>query len=214
MKILFLLAHPDDEAYGPGGTIAKLSKDNEVIIALLCNGARPGSVHVTKHRQKAFNKSCELLGAAEWYIGTYDDCTLQLNACISECERIISAVNPDIVYTHNTTDLHNDHRTLAEAVLVAARPKPGSNVKELYMCENVGTNWGFGTIGNGFSPDTFIDVSDTINKKEDALLLYSTEVYEYPDARSIVSTRTLAMHRGSSVGVSAAEAFKQVFRLA
>jgi len=43
MKILFIFAHPDDEAYGPAGTISKLAKDgNDVVVVSLCNGRRPG----------------------------------------------------------------------------------------------------------------------------------------------------------------------------
>ena len=34
-NILFVFAHPDDEAYGPAGTIAKLSKDNNYVAKLL-----------------------------------------------------------------------------------------------------------------------------------------------------------------------------------
>ena len=59
-KIFFLFAHPDDEAYGPAGTIAKLSKDNQVIVVSLCNGARPGYEHVADARSFAFIKSCDL----------------------------------------------------------------------------------------------------------------------------------------------------------
>lgn len=214
MNILFVLAHPDDEAYGPGGTIAKLAQNHKVTVAVLCNGARPGSIHVLKARQQAFDKSCKILGVDDAFFGTHDDCSLTLPVAISEMERIVSAVKPSAVYTHNTADLHQDHRIVAEAALVACRPKLGSSVKALYMSENIGTDWGFGVVGNSFVPDTFVDVSDTMIMKTKALELYTSEVYEFPDARSIESVKALSRKRGSTVGVRHAEAFQQVFRLA
>jgi len=42
---------------------------------------------------------------------------------------------------------------------------------------------------------------------------YTTETYDYPDARSIESMESLAMYRGKQVGMHRAEAFKQIFKL-
>jgi hypothetical protein len=41
--------------------------------------------------------------------------------------------------------------------------------------------------------------------------LYSTETYDYPDARSIENIVNLAKYRGSVVGVTHAESFRLVF---
>lgn len=213
MKIAFIFAHPDDEAYGPSCTIAKLAKDNEVHIVSLCKGNRPGNEGVAKTRQIAFEKSCSVLGASSlMYNGS--DCKLQLSDAISDVEHAISLIHPDVVYTHNISDVHQDHRLVAEACLIACRPKPGSSVKELYMCElPPSTDWSFGQIEPVFVPNTYVDVSDLVDTKREVLALYGTETYSYPDNRSIESVEELLIHRGKQVGVAGAEAFKQVFRI-
>ena len=61
MNILFIFAHPDDEAYGPAGTIAKLSKHNNVSVVSLCQGNRPGNEKVSENRQKSFKEYWALL---------------------------------------------------------------------------------------------------------------------------------------------------------
>lgn len=213
-KILFVFAHPDDEAFGPAGTIAKLSKNNEVHVVIMCNGARPGSIHVTKSRQQSLALSCEQLGVSHCYSGRYDDCTLTLPQAIDVLERAIILIRPEIIYTHNTSDVHQDHRVVGEAALIACRPKVGSPIKELYMCENVTSDWGFGMTGNSFVPDTFVDITQQMDSKQQALSYYHSEIYDFPDARSVTGARVLAQKRGMQVGVEFAEAFKQVFRLA
>ena len=211
MKILFLVAHPDDEAYGPAGTIAKLSKDNDVIVISLCNGARPGSEHVKESRSSAFIKSCTLLGA-RWVMYDNDDCSLEYRNTLAQVEMIINYHKPDIVYTHNISDIHKDHSLLADCCLVACRPKPGSLVKELYFFEiPSSTDWAFGQIEPRFNPNRFIDITEYIAKKKEAMHLYTTEIYKWPDARSIKAIELSAENRGRQVGAEYAEAFQLVF---
>lgn len=213
MNILFILAHPDDEAYGPAGTIAKLSKDHKVTVVSLCNGARPGSEHVAKSRVDAFVKSCESLGA-ECKIYDSPDCSLNSRDTLHTIENLIKVINPTIVYTHNISDIHADHRIVAEACLVACRPKPGSLIKSLYMCETASsTDWAFGQLDPVFVPNVYVDIENYINVKVRCLEMYSTEIYEFPDPRSIKSIEVMANNRGKQIGVTYAEAFKLVFKL-
>ena len=214
MKIVFIFAHPDDEAYGPAGTIHKLANaGHSVSVVVMCKGNRPGAEEVCDDRMEAFKKSCSSLGAT----GTMflnNDCKLKYGETLKQIEGVINDLQPEVVYTHNISDIHKDHRLVAECVIVATRPKPESSIKELYMCEiPASTDWAFGQLGEAFQPNVYKDVSMEIYKKQQVMGYYATEVYEYPDARSIESMETLAMHRGKTVGMHRAEAFKQVYRL-
>jgi LmbE family N-acetylglucosaminyl deacetylase len=211
MKILFVLSHPDDESFGPAGTIAKLSKDNSVRVISLCKGNRPGAVNVDTIRQDTFIKVCNKLGA-ESYIFNSSDLYLDYHQALLDVENTIKQFDPDIVYTHNISDIHRDHRTTAEAVMAACRPKPTSTIKELYFCEiPASTEWTFGQTNPVFVPNTYVDVTDYIELKKQVIGLYETELYEWPDARSVESVEVLAKYRGRQIGVHYAEAFCLVF---
>ena len=214
MKIVFIFAHPDDEAYGPSGTICKLTNaGHSVSVVVMCKGNRPGAEEVCSSRMEAFKKSCSSLGATGTML-LNSDCKLKYGETLKQIEGVITELQPEAVYTHNISDIHKDHRLVAVCVMVATRPKPKSSIKELYMCEiPASTDWAFGQLGEEFHPNVYKDVSMEIDKKKQVMGYYATEIYEYPDARSIESMETLAMYRGKTVGMHRAEAFKQVYRL-
>ena len=209
--ILFILAHPDDESFGPAGTIAKLSRTNTVHVFSLCNGARPGNEQVSTQRVQSFYNACNLLGA-KGTIHNVPDLSLTYPNAVSRIENIIKQMKPEIVYTHNMSDVNMDHRVVAEATIVACRPKPESSVRELYFCEvPASTDWSFSKIQPAFEPNYYKDITDFIELKKQALSLYTTETYGYPDARSIEAMEARAKFRGSQIGVNYAEAFQLVF---
>lgn len=213
MTTLFIFAHPDDEAYGPAGTIARLSNKTEVIVVSLAKGDRPGTEYVSESRKSNFIKSCDLLGAKS-IIFDYSDCKLNYDDTLVEIEKLIKEIRPNTVYTHNISDIHRDHRLVAECVTVACRPKSNSSVRELYFCETPSsTAWSFGKIEPIFSPNTYIDITDFIDRKKRALELYTTEIHKFPDARSVEATEALAKYRGYQSGFNFAEAFQLIFSL-
>ena len=53
-----------------------------------------------------------------------------------------------------------------------------------------------------------MDISTTLDRKLLALKSYSNEMHKFPHSRSIESVSNLARYRGSTMGMSAAEAFK------
>ena len=211
MNILFVIAHPDDEAYGPAGTIAELAKEHDVTVHCLCNGARPGWEHVSDARVEAFIRSCELLGA-NCKIGNSPDLSLELLPTVRAIEEVIQSIQPTVVYTQNISDINQDHRIVGEACLIACRPKPDSVVDELYFFEvPSSTDWTFYQVQPKFEPSVYNDITNQIELKQRVLGLYVTETYEFPDARSIEAMTTLAKYRGYQVGVHYAEAFRLVF---
>ena len=212
MNILFLIAHPDDEAYGPYGTIAKLaSEGHNVHVFCLCDGRRPGNLDVSADRVFAFKKNCESLGV-QWKIWANPDLGLALNDTAHLVTQLVDMHRFDIVYTHNISDINNDHKIVGEAALIACRPKPNCSVNELYFFEvPSSTDWTFGKVQPVFQPTTYVDVSDFVETKIAALANYPSETYEFPDARSIEAMTTLSKYRGYQVGFHHAEAFQLVF---
>ena len=58
-----------------------------------------------------------------------------------------------------------------------------------------------------FQPNWFVDISDQWERKRDALEAYSSEMRDWPHARSLEAVEHLARWRGAQLGVEAAEAF-------
>ena len=213
MKILFLIAHPDDEAYGPYGTIVKLVRDgHNVHVFCLCNGERPGAEDVGKARSERFILNCEVAGA-EWKIWNNPDLSLDVKETTEFVTKLVDAEKFDVVYTHNISDMNRDHRILAEAALVACRPKPASTVQKLYFFEvPASTDWTFYKVQPAFEPNEYVELCDDIvDLKKGALGAYDTETYDFPDARSVEAMITLTKYRGYQVGFNHAEAFQLVF---
>jgi LmbE family N-acetylglucosaminyl deacetylase len=212
MNILFVIAHPDDEAYGPYGTMARAVQDgHKVTVFCLCNGERPGFEKVSADRVFALKANCEQLGV-EWKIWDNPDLSLELNATAHLLTQLVNMHKPTVVYTHNISDMNHDHRIVAEATMIACRPKPESTVDELYFYEvPSSTDWTFSQVQPAFQPTTYMDVSEFIQAKQTALARYTTETYAFPDARSIEAMTTLAKYRGFQVGFEYAEAFRLVF---
>jgi N-acetylglucosamine malate deacetylase 1 len=210
MNLLFVLAHPDDESFSCTGTIAHhVDKGHNVHLITMCRGNRPGAGEVETARQVAYNTVTNMLGITAT-LGYSDDLRLDYHDALKMIESY--QFKPDMVYTHSTSDLHRDHRITAEACLSAFRPKPGSTVRQLLMCETIAaTDWSFGVVNDSFHANVYNDVSKYMDVKEFAMKQYATEIYEFPDARSIESMRVMAQNRGRQIGVSYAEAFQLVF---
>lgn len=212
MKILFAFAHPDDEAFGPCCTIRKLvQQGHDVTVSSMCNGKRPGSEHVSSARIRAFEQSCEFLGATP-VIHNNPDLSMSYTDIVKHAVSVINYIRPDVVYTNNISDINADHRQLAEACMIATRPTPLSVVNELYFCEIPGsTSWSFGQIQPNFEPNVYIDVGENVKDKAAVIALYGTETRPFPDARSAEAAIAHAVSRGTAVGFRAAEAFKLVW---
>lgn len=210
MNILFAFAHPDDEAFGPAGTIAKLAQDgHNVNVVAFCRGDRHGQDDIAAARTHAFRKTCDLLGAAA-YIDNEDDFSLNEQRVILQLTKLIKLLKIDVVYTHNINDLHCDHKIVAQAAMVVCRPNPQSSVHALYMCEMpAASDWTFNTAV--FQPNVYVDVSKFIEQKKRALQCYPSETHAWPDPRSVNGMLTLSQYRGQQISCGYAEAFQLVF---
>lgn len=222
-KILVIAAHPDDEVLGCGGTIAHLVGENHTIYSLILGEGitsrddqrsvkkRKPELEYLKHQADLANK---IIGVEKVFMYNFPDNrfdTVALLDIIKTIEKVIDTIQPDIVFTHSGYDLNKDHRITFQAVLTATRPLPGCHVKTVYSFEVLSASeWSFGNDTQTFSPNYFVDISRTIQKKIDALKVYNSEINPFPHPRSIEAVLSQAKLRGSQCGIHAAEAFKLI----
>jgi LmbE family N-acetylglucosaminyl deacetylase len=217
--VLIIAAHPDDEVLGCGGTIAKLAKQGATIhVAFLADGvfSRHSDVTATQQtelidRRAAAQRACDILGVKSVYFGDFpDNCmdTIALLDIVKVIETRIAEHRPDTVLTHHAGDLNIDHRRVHEAVVTACRPQCGNTVKTL-LCFEVPSSTEWQTPGSapGFTPNWFVDISETLNHKLAALDAYAAELCQWPHPRSRQGVEHLVRWRGATIGVEAAEAF-------
>jgi LmbE family N-acetylglucosaminyl deacetylase len=221
MIVLVVVAHPDDEVLGCGGTLSRISAEQEVHIAILGEG----STSRANQRSKAdiqqvgllkdqAQRAAELLGAKSI---TFEDLPdnrfdeLPLLEVVKRVERLLDNLNPSTVYSHHPGDLNIDHQITFRAVLTATRPTGSCTVNDIYSFEvPSSTEWAFQQIQPSFRPNVFFDISQTIETKVAAMEMYSGEARPFPHPRSAQALRAIAQRWGSVAGVGYAEAFELV----
>ena len=224
-KILVIVAHPDDETIGCGGVLAQHSKNRDDIFCMsLTNGvgARFEKNYNKKElliRKKASFNAQKILGF-KWlkeFCRDFPDNSLDslpIIKIIKVIEEAKKIVKPDIIYTHNLSDLNIDHRIVGEAVLVAFRPQPKEVWKEIRLFEVPSTSDYFDNVfSKKFSPNLFINIKQTWKKKLSALKAYSKEMRKYPHSRSLKGIKILAQYRGVQNGLEFAEAFDVIKKI-
>jgi len=218
--ILVVAAHPDDEVLGCGGTIANhIRNGDEVHVLILAEGMT--SRYYTRDPEgrrddiiklrNMTNEAHKILGSNSVKLMDFPDNrmdSVDLLDIVKEVENEINGRKPAIIYTHHNGDLNVDHRITHQAVFTACRPEPNTTVKKIYCFEvPSSTDWQTPMTEAPFMPNTFVDISDTLEKKLDALKSYESEMKPWPHSRSVKAVEHLARWRGASVGLGAAEAF-------
>lgn len=219
-KVLIIAAHPDDELLGCGGTIINhVRVGDEVMCVFLADGVSSRyinpcnssecSADVNERRQVA-EQVAVILGMLEPVFCNFADQmldvlpVLKLNKTV---EKIVSDFMPDIVYTHFGNDLNTDHCTVHQSTMVALRPLPAQKCHAIYSFEiPSSTEWG----NERYSPNVFVDISDSIDLKLEAVKLYDAEIKAYPHPRSVEAIEARAKYWGSICGKKYAEAFELV----
>lgn len=219
-KVLVVAAHPDDEVLGCGGTIAKYKAQGaDVRIVFLGEGstARFAQSEIGSdkacaaiaHRAHCAKVAADIMGLDEPVFHGFPCCrfdTVPLIEVGKIVEEEIAMFGPDTILTHTDVDTNIDHRITFQACLQATRPGANNTIANVLSFEvQSSTEWRF---VDQFKPNLFVDISDTVQQKVDAMAAYDTEVKPYPFPRSADGIKAFAMVRGMQAGVAHAEAFQ------
>lgn len=118
--IVGIFAHPDDEAFGPSGTLAKYAKNNDLYLICATKGEAgigPKS-KLSQIRSKELEISAKIIGAKKVYFLGFGDGTLSNNLyhkLAAKIERLLKELKPEIIITHEQKGIsgHIDHITVA-----------------------------------------------------------------------------------------------------
>lgn len=213
MRVLVIAPHPDDEVIGVGGTIAKRAlAGDEVYVCVVTKGCMPlfSPEYVEKGRSEC-RKADAMLGVKETVFLDFPAVMLEtvpryeLNGKISD---LIQRIGPDEVYIPHRGDMQIDHQIVVDAAMVGLRPKYEHVVRRIYAYETLSeTGWNLPNVINEFIPTVYEDISDTMEKKLEAMNIFQSQLSKYPNARSIGAISALSQFRGAMVGVNNAEGF-------
>ena len=219
-RILVLAAHPDDESIGCGASIARWTAEgNEVAVWVATDGvsSRHTQPETPAERLAASRRALALLGVEALYAERFPDNAMDTVSRLAICkamDRAVSDFEPTWIVTHTQADLNVDHRIIGECAAVVSRPIPGQSIRAVWHFEVPSSTGWFGNGQRVFSPSAFVDVSDYLQVKLQALQAYGPEIPAWPHARSTEAMEALARFRGSAAGVVAAEAFEVSWQVA
>ena len=222
-RAMLVIPHPDDAEGGVGGTVAKwVAEGTEVVFVLCTNGDKGTSdPEMTTEklgaiREKEQAAAAAALGVKEVIYLRYGDGELDDTAKFrGELVRAIRKHRPDVVFCtdpfRQTFYLHRDHRISGQVTLDAVFPYArdflhyNEHIQEGLETHKVGDILMWGTE----HPDTFIDITDTIDNKINALKKHASQVAgSGRDVDRFVKVN--AQNQGQMANMPYAEGFKRI----
>ncbi len=220
MRILAVGAHPDDLEFFCGGTLAKYAKSgNEIFMSYLCTGCYGSRdtepAKLSEIRAQEARNSAKIIGATVFGPISNDLDLFSNRESRIKVVDIIRQAKPDIIITHSTNDYMADHVATGQIVFDAAFTATLPLFKTDYPAhEKIMPIYSMDTsIGVGFDPELYIDITDYFETKKKMLLSHESQHkwiagHHQTDAVGIIEK--MSSFRGLQCGVKYAEAFKRV----
>jgi LmbE family N-acetylglucosaminyl deacetylase len=162
--VLAIGAHPDDVEIGCGGILLRHGAGGDAVNILTLTGGEAGGV--SAERVVESQRAAELL-CARLFAAALPDTSLSVSdggVMIGTIERVIAEVEPTVIYTHSRHDVHQDHRHVHDATLVAARRVP-----RIYCYQAPS-----GSVD--FRPSRFVGIDEFLERKLEVIGAYGSQV--------------------------------------
>ncbi|MCT7376928.1 PIG-L deacetylase family protein [Chelativorans salis] len=212
-RTLVVAPHPDDEILGVGGTIARLARAGEDVFVAIVTSGRPPTFspsQIATVRGEAEHAHA-LLGVRRTFwldfpaAGLADTPHSELNSAL---QKLVVQLRPATMLLPFVGDMHLDHQLSFASALVAARPHQADYPERILAYETLSeTNWNAPYLTAGFHPNLFVEIGETLPLKLEAMGIFETQLKAFPHERSLEALKALALLRGATVHLPAAEAF-------
>jgi len=222
-RAMVVVAHPDDAEFLCAGTVAKLCAEGwEVVYVLATSGdkgtrdpdmTRPRLAAVREAEQLA---AAKVLGVNECVFLRHPDGYVETDTELrGEIVHLLRVYRPDLVITWDAYRRgfnHRDHRAVGiatyDAVFPAARDRlyyahdemaglEPQRVPELLLAGSE-------------APDYFVDISDYLETKLEAVYCHTSQIQPLPKAEFIQQRRQQALDTGRQTGTPLSEAFRRI----
>ena len=224
LRILVIVAHPDDAEFGCGGSVARwIAEGHEVSYCLVTNGNRGSDdPHMTPERLATIREAeqraaCRTLGVKDVLFLGYPDGELEdTREARRDVVRAIRRVRPARIASQNPFPSlnpysgHRDHRHAGRLAFDAVYPyaRDRLHFPEL-LAEGFGPHKAREIYLMGHDePDTFVDITGTMAEKLAALRCHASQLRDFAAVEGRVRER--AADLGKPHGYTYAEAFRVV----
>ena len=195
-----IFAHPDDEAFGPGGTIALLSQTHDVYLICATRGESKYTAldekklhHSIEHvpalgmqRTEELQAAAKVLGIKQVFFLDFIDGTLSNNNYHQIATKILAIVEPlkpELLLTYEPQGVsgHIDHITMSMVTSFIFQHIPTAQ-KVMYFCKNKQhdePNNYFIFHPPGYKPeeiDEFVDISSVWDIKIEAMRQHKSQI--------------------------------------
>ena len=225
-RVLAVYAHPDDADVSCGGTMARWASEGAAVCVVVCCAGDKGSSDPSISPSDLAARRAAEVGAALAALGLkpessprvlgHEDGSLENSASFrEELVGLVRSFRPDVVLCPDPTAVffgggyvnHRDHRVVGWATLdaVAHEARSPHYFPSAGPAHAVAAVWLSGTL----EPDTWVDISATLDAKTEALRAHESQVAEAGEwLRTFVQER--AEEAGRRAGVRYAEGFRRL----
>lgn len=220
MRILAVGCHPDDLEIGCYGTLAKYRKlGHDVAVCHVANGnlghveIKPDELRLIRYNEA--DEAARIIGAAHYSIDIDDLYVSSENDdLVRRLASVVREVQPDVIITHAESDYMNDHIQTYWATYRAsfAASCPHFDPADERRAAAITPIFHMDTVsGAGFLPTEYVDISDVIETKLEALSCHKSQVkwmLDHDNIDFLDFVRTCSKVRGYQCGAAYAEGFR------
>jgi LmbE family N-acetylglucosaminyl deacetylase len=225
-RVMSIHAHPDDQEFSAAGTLAKWARAGSEVISVTITSGDAGSNDSTKDetykpelaalRENEQLAANAILGVKESVFMHYPDGILQATLELRrDLTRLIRKFKPDVVISGDPTVRffgkgymnHPDHRVAADVACDAVFPSAGTRLifPELLKEGCLPHNVKYVYLHGSDKPDTWVDISETIGLKVNALKSHKSQLGDWDPDKAM---RDWAANDAKDHGLEYAEAYR------